>query len=118
MRIRTIAAATMVAAGLTATLTGAASASTPAGPPPGDAVIIACEDGKPVERELTDADRARIEKMRERARESGELREGHRVLIPRTPGGPGEGEKRTKIIVGERGEHRLSDDVCAARPAD
>jgi hypothetical protein len=111
MRIRTIAAATIVAAGLTATLTGVASASTPAAPPPGGGMIIRCEDGKPVTRELTDEDRERIREMRERA---GEPREGGRVTFHGEPGADG---KRIKIIQGERGEHRSPEEMCAARPA-
>ena len=78
MRMRTIAGAALVAAVLSITLTGAASAATPAAGPPGDAVIITCRDGKPVERRATDAER---EQMRKRHVEpSGEK---VRVVEPR-----------------------------------
>lgn len=67
MRMRTITGATLAAGALTATLTGAASAGTPADAPPGDAVIVTCRDGERTERRVTGADRERIEEMRERA---------------------------------------------------
>ena len=117
MRIRTIAAAALVAAGLAVTLTGAASASTPVVAPSGDGVIITCKDGKPVERELTDADREKIEKLRERAAELGDG-EHNRIRIPAEPGEPGDGEKRIQIIRGEGGEHRSPEEICADRPFD
>jgi hypothetical protein len=88
VRMRTIAGSALAAAGLTVTLTGAASASTPALAPAGDGKIITCRDGKPVERELTDEDRRRIEELRKRAAESpdGKVRvegdrEGNRKII-------------------------------------
>jgi hypothetical protein len=87
VRIRTIAGSAIAAAGLTVTLTGAASASTPALTPAGDGKIITCRDGKPVEREPTDEERRRIEELRKRAAESPngkvrvEDREGNRKFI-------------------------------------
>jgi hypothetical protein len=71
MRIRSIAGAALVAAALSVTLTGAASAATPAAGGPGDGagVVITCRDGKPVERRVTEADR---EQIRKRQAESGD----------------------------------------------
>jgi hypothetical protein len=110
MRIRTIAGAVLAAAGLTAALTGAASASTPALAPSDEGVIITCRDGKPVERELAEADRQRIEELRKRAAESPD----GKVRVE----GEGKGERR-KIIVGERREDRPSpEEICARGPAD
>jgi hypothetical protein len=95
--LRTIGLAALVAAGLTVTLAGAASAGTPVAGPPGEGVIITCRDGKPVERRATDGDRERIEKLRKRDGES--------------PDG-----KRRVIIDGERGEdHRSPEEICASR---
>jgi hypothetical protein len=95
--LRTIGLAALVAAGLTVTLAGAASASTPAVGPPEDGVIVACRDGKPVERRVTDGDREGIEKLRKRDGDSPD-------------------EKRRVIIDGERGEDRGSPgEICASR---
>jgi hypothetical protein len=71
MRIRTLAAATLVAAGLSVTLTGAASASPPDEPPPGG-FIVTCEDGEAKVRPLTEEERAEIKEMRARAVEAGQ----------------------------------------------
>jgi hypothetical protein len=54
MRIRSTAAAALVAAGLSVALTGAAAAGEP---DPDGAVIITCENGEPVRRALTDEER-------------------------------------------------------------
>jgi hypothetical protein len=106
MRLRTITGAAFAAAALTVTLTGAASASTPAATPPGEGVIITCRDGKPVERRVTEADRARIEELRKRAAESPDGK-------VRVEGGDG---KHREIIHGERGEgHRSPEEACASR---
>lgn len=102
MRIRTIAGAALAAAGLTVTLTGAASASTLALAPAGDGKIITCRDGKPVERRLTDEDRERTEELRKRAADSpdGKVRiEGER------------GGERTIIRDGRDG--RSPEEICA-----
>lgn len=97
MRMRTISLAALVAAALTVTLTGAASASTPAFGPREDGLIITCRDGKPVERRVTDGDREGVEKLRKRDGES--------------PDG-----KHREIIDGERGEgHRSPEESCASR---
>jgi hypothetical protein len=61
MRIRSITAAVLVAAGLSVTLTGAASAGEPE---PDDVVIVTCEDGEPVVREPTDEERDRMRALR------------------------------------------------------
>jgi hypothetical protein len=106
MRMRTIAGAALAAVGLTVALTGAASASTPAVAPPGDGVIITCRDGKPVERELTEDDRQRIEELRRRAAASPDGRV--RVEEPSRDG------KRKKIIIGERRSGDKSpEEICA-----
>ena len=102
MRMRTIAGAALAAAGLTVTLTGAAGASTPALAPAGDAQIITCRDGRPVERELTDEDWQRIEELRRRAAESPD----GKVRIE----GQGEGER--KIITDGR-DGRSPEEICS-----
>jgi hypothetical protein len=107
MRMRTITGAVLAAAGLTLTLTGAASASTPAVPPPGDGKIIICKDGEVVEREPTEADRKRIEELRARAAESPD----GKVRIE----GKGQGEgKRKRIIIGERPDGKSPEEICAS----
>jgi hypothetical protein len=75
MRMRSIAGAGLVAAALSVTLTGAASAATPAAGPPGDGdgVVITCRDGKPIERRVTDADREQIRKRQAEA-DDGKVR--------------------------------------------
>jgi hypothetical protein len=102
VRIRTIAATVLAAAGLTATLTGAASPSNLTLAPAGDGKIITCRDGRPVERELTDEDRRRIEELRKRAAESPD----GKVRIQ----GDREGER--KIITGDR-DGRSPEEICA-----
>ena len=102
MRMRTIAGTALAAAGLTATLTGAASPSNLALAHAGDGKIITCRDGRPVERELTDEDRKRVEELRTRADESpdGKVRiQGDR---------PGQ----RKIITGDR-DGRSPEEICA-----
>jgi hypothetical protein len=65
MRIRTIAGSVLAAAGLTAALTGSASASTSGpGEPSGEAVVVTCEDGKATVRPLTEEERARLQAVR------------------------------------------------------
>ncbi|WP_219418723.1 hypothetical protein [Pseudonocardia nigra] len=60
MRIRTLAAAALVAAGLTVSLAGAAGAAEPGGPDPRP-VILTCEDGRVETRPATDAELAELE---------------------------------------------------------
>jgi hypothetical protein len=93
--MRSIAGATLVAAALSVTLTGAASAATPAAGPPGDGdgVVIACRDSKPVERRVTEADR---EQMRKRQAESN----GEKVRVEKP---------------GDRKHHRSPEETCADR---
>ncbi len=59
MRMRSIAAAVLVAAGLAVTTTGAASAGEPDRDGPGP-VFVVCEDGELVTREPTDEERERL----------------------------------------------------------
>ena len=102
MRMRTIAGTALAAAGLTATLTGAASPNNLTLAPAGDGKIITCRDGRPVERELTDEDRKRIEELRKRAAESPD----GKVRIQ----GDHAGER--KIITDDR-DGRSPEEICA-----
>ncbi|OLT21128.1 hypothetical protein BJF78_08775 [Pseudonocardia sp. CNS-139] len=72
MRIRTLAGAALVAAGLSVTLTGAAGA-TPSHdtPPEADVLVVRCEDGNVVTRPLTDDERARLKEVRARVEAGG-----------------------------------------------
>ncbi|GAA1265756.1 hypothetical protein GCM10009609_31150 [Pseudonocardia aurantiaca] len=94
MRIRTLAAAALAAAGLSVTLTGAASATSIDDPPPGDAFVITCEGGRSEVRPITEEERAKFEEMRDRAIEEGVVKEGpgeHHVRVDGEPGGPKDG---------------------------
>jgi hypothetical protein len=94
MRIRTLAAAALAAAGLSVTLTGAASATPTDDPPPGDVFVITCEGGRSEVRPITDEERAKFEEMRSRAIEEGVVKEGpgeHHVRVDEEPGGPKDG---------------------------
>jgi Spy/CpxP family protein refolding chaperone len=105
MRMRTIGAAVVAAAALTVTLTGAAGASTPAGAPAGDGVIIICKNGKLEKREMTEEDRKRIEELRKRAAESPD----GKVRIE------GEGEGKRKVIIGDGRDGRSPEEICESR---
>lgn len=104
MRKCSIAVAVLVAAGLSVVTTGAASAGEPDYDDPG-AVIVTCEDGEPVVREPTEAERERFRARPappERARpvparpERPRVEGGTRVLpdggairvVPAEPGAP------------------------------
>jgi hypothetical protein len=89
MRIRTLAAALVAAAGLSVTLTGAAGAATPPEPPApaADVFVVTCTDGRATVRPATEEDRERLEKMRA---EAG----GEKAVLRGTdaaPGRPGDG---------------------------
>lgn len=72
MRIRRIGAAALVAAGLSVTLTGAASAGEP--DPEGEIRIVTCEDGELVVREPNDEERERVKRFRVAPPDGGERR--------------------------------------------
>jgi hypothetical protein len=98
MRFRTLAAAALAAAGLSVTLTGAASATSTDDPPPGDTFVITCEGGRSEVRPITDEERAKFEEkfeeMRARAIEEGVVKEGpgeHHVRVDGQPGGREDG---------------------------
>ncbi|OLT00016.1 hypothetical protein BJF90_36660 [Pseudonocardia sp. CNS-004] len=100
--MRTIAGTALAAAGLTAALTGAASPSNLTLAPTDAGKIITCRDGRPVEREVTDEDRKRIEELRKRAAESPD----GKVRIQ------GDREVERKIITGDR-DGRSPEEICA-----
>jgi hypothetical protein len=109
MRMRSTAAAVLVAAGLAVITTGAASAGEPDDDGP-DVVIVTCEDGEPVVREPTDEERERLRARPvppERVRPLPAPPEHHRV----GPDGRIEGETRVlpeggvvRVVPAEPGE--------------
>jgi hypothetical protein len=130
MRIRTLAAAVVAAAGLSVTLTGAASAATAEEPPPGDVFVLTCEDGRAVVRPATEEDRERIEEMRSRAdveRVEIDGPDGKKVERIKVDGAGGEPVRVIKIVPGHRidaipGERgakvgEKAQAVCAAKAA-
>jgi L-aminopeptidase/D-esterase-like protein len=120
MRIRTMAAAVVAAAGLSVALTGAASAATTEEPPSGDFVIATCEDGELEVRPATEEDRERIEEMRARADGGpvvfGRAGEGRGRMVRALPpdAEPGRDGRVVRVVVGpgERGDRAKA--TCAA----
>ena len=109
MRMRTIGATVVAAAALTVTLTGAASASTPAGAPAGEGVIVTCKNGQLEKREMTEEDRKRIEELRKRAAESPDGK-------VRIEGEGGEGKR--KVIIGGGRDGRSPEEICESKRLD
>ena len=125
MRIRTLAAAALAAAGLSVTLTGAAGAATPQDPPPADVHVVTCEDGRAGVRPITEEERAKFEEMRKRAIEKGMIakrtvdervaEKGSRpVVVFTTPPG-GKGERAGRVVLDDRIPAEKLTAVCAAR---
>ncbi len=108
MQNRHLAAVVLAAAVLSIGLTGVASAATAeTGDPPGEGVIVTCVDGVATTRPVTDADREKVEAMRERAGGSG-----GGIVISRDPDlHPGDTD-RGGIRVGLDGDVRM--DPCSA----
>jgi hypothetical protein len=107
MRNRNLAAAVLAAAVLSIGLTGVASATTAeTDDPPGEGVIATCVDGVATTRPVTEADREKVEAMRERAGGSGDG-----IVISRDPALHPNDAERGGIRVGLDGDVRM--DPCS-----